>query len=344
MSRRIPRLVAPALALTLLSSALSACSSGDDSGYMIEARFSRTVALYEGADVLVMGIPVGSVDHIDTDAEGVLVSISMRGDVPLPADATAAIVPASLIGERNVVLGPAWVKGSPKLGDGDLIPVERTIIPVEPDEALESITNLLESLDPESVASLLKEGSNALDGNGDTINEALLQLSTLIPYLSEQDDELLSIAADINVLANVVRGRDAQIAELLKNFSTVADVLADERDSLVTFLDSLSSLTAEGKALLTAYEVTLPENLETVASVALTIKVNGDSVGQALLALRQFQDGVLTAYNPETETIRARIYTSQSGLDPLVAALKLLGLPGLLGCDVLALIDPTCAP
>lgn len=323
--RRRLALVGTSVVAVLGALALPSCSGGGSSGYEVTASFSRAVALYEGADVLVMGIDVGEVTAIDIVGGGLDVTLSVDEGVPLPADATAAIVPSSLIGERTVVLGPAWREGAQELADGDHIPVERTIIPVEPDEALESVTELLQSLDPDSVRRLLEEGSGALDGNGRTLNQTFGELAQLIPYLAEQDDELLAIAGDVNVLADVIRSRDTEVGALLTDFATVSEALSEERESLARFLTSLTSLTAQGEDLLAAYETSLPEDLDTLAAVALTVKANGGSVRQLLLSLREFQVGVIEAYDPTNRSVRARVYTSQSVLNPIIEILLELG-------------------
>lgn len=323
----VRRLLAIALVATAIAGGLSACGSGGSGGAEITARFSRAVALYEGADVLVMGIAVGEVERIDIDGGGIDVTMRIDEEVPLPADATAAIVPNSLIGERTVVLGPAWREGDGRLENGDEIPVERTIIPVEPDEALESVTELLQSLDPRSVRRLIDEGANALDGNGASLGEALGELSQLIPYLAEQDDELLSLADDVGTLADVIRARDTQVGKLLRDFAVVSDALAEERQSIARFLRSLTSLTLQGEALLTEYRTELPEDMDTLASVALTVQANAGSVKQLLLSMREFQLGTIEAYDPETGSMRARVYTSQTLISPIAEILLALGVP-----------------
>jgi len=247
-------------------------------------------------------------------------------DVPIPADATAAIVPSSLIGERTIVLGPAWRPGDRRLADGDVIPVERTLIPVEPDDALQSVTELLESLDPQSVQRLLSEGAGALDGNGATLNSALGELARLLPWLADQDDELLALAAEVGVLADVIRARDTEVGQLLRDFALVSDALAQERQSIARFLGSLTSLTLQGEALLSAYETSLPEDLDTLASVALTVQANAGAVRQLVLSLREFQIGTIEAYDPETGSVRARVNTSQTLLNPIIEILLALGL------------------
>ncbi len=332
------------LAAVLAASGLASCGGGAPTGYEVTASFSRAVALYEGADVLVMGIAVGEVTGIEIAGGGIDVTMTVDEEVPLPADATAAIVPSSLIGERTVVLGPAWRDGDGELGDGDRIPVERTIIPVEPDEALESITELLQSLNPESVRRLLEEGAGALDGNGRTLNQALGELAQLVPYLADQDDELLALAGEVNVLADVVRARDTEVGDLLSDFATVSGALAEERDSLARFLTSLTSLSAQGESLLSAYETSLPEDMDTLAAVALTVKANSGAVRELLLSLREFQVGIIDAYDPSNRSVRARVYTSQTLLNPIVEILDQLALLPPIGDPGGPLPVPTIPP
>jgi phospholipid/cholesterol/gamma-HCH transport system substrate-binding protein len=305
---------------------LAGCG-GSASGYEVTARFSRAVALYKGADVLVMGIAVGEVTAVEIAGDVIEVVLRVDDDVPVPADATAAIVPSSLIGERTVVLGPAWRTGDRRLADGDVIPVERTIIPVEPDDALESVTELLQSLDPDSVRRLLSESAGALEGNGATLNSALGELARLLPWLADQDDELLALAAEVGVLADVIRARDTEVGQLLRDFALVSDALAQERQSIARFLGSLTSLTLQGEALLSAYETSLPEDMDTLASVALTVRANAGAVRQLVLSLREFQVGTIEAYDPATGSVRARVNTSQTLLNPIIEILLALGIP-----------------
>src|SRR3546814_15472731 len=93
-------------------------------------------------------------------------------DGPVPADAGAQIDPQSLIGERYVQLSPALQDGMETAEDGHVIPLERTIIPVEPDEALAALKELLDSLDPDGIADLVSNLHEDLSGHGDGLNQA----------------------------------------------------------------------------------------------------------------------------------------------------------------------------
>lgn len=319
------RCLTAVISALVAASALAACGADGDT-YDLTARFPSAVALYEDSDVLVMGVPVGSVESVTVDGDSILVDMKIRNGVPLPADVIASIHPSSLIGERNVILSPAWKPGDETLPEGTELAENRTRVPVEPDDALQSITDLLSALEPDSVARLFEEGSQALDGNGATINSTLLQLSQLIPYLAEQDDELVAISADVNALADVVRARDDEIGTMLDNFATVATALAAERDQIISFVENLASLARQGQILLTAYETTLPESLDVLGSVALTVQANASSVAELLQSFDGFGTGVVEAYDPVHHTLRAKIYIQQSLMKPFEDLLGALGL------------------
>lgn len=311
--------------LALLSGLqLASCSASDSGTYDVIARFDRAVAVYEQSDVKVMGITVGHVRDVAIDGDQIVLTLGIRDDVPLPADATVAIAPSSLIGERDIML-PPWRPGDERLQPGTVIGADRTIIPVEPDEALQAVTDLIGALDPESVNRLLVASSGALAGNGASINQALHELAGLIPALADQDDALLAIAGDVNRLAAVVQAREAEIGRLLEDFSTVAGVLDDERQDIVDFVDAMVRLTREGDALLTAYEVTLPEDLETVGTLALTIQVNAGAVQALVDNLFSLNVELVDSFDGQHAAIRGRGPVERSVLEQLVPILEQLG-------------------
>lgn len=319
------RIRATAIAASIIGAlVLGSCATSGPGTYEVVARFSRAVAVYEQSDVKVMGMSVGEVEDIEIDRDEVVLTLAIRDDVPLPADATAAISPTSLIGERDVVL-PPWKPGDARLEPGAVIPVERTIIPVEPDEALQAVTDLVAALDPDSVNELLTASSDALSGNGSAINRAFVELSQLIPMLAEQDEDLLALAGDVDRLSAVARAREAEIGRLLEDFSDVAGVLSEERQQIIDFVEAMVRLTREGKALLTAYEVTLPEDLETLGTVALSIKVNADAVQELVNNLFSLNVEAIDAFDAQHSALRGRGPVERSVLEQLVPILEELG-------------------
>ncbi|MCI0346103.1 MAG: MCE family protein [Chloroflexi bacterium] len=327
------------MVVVALTAGLSACADPGQGGYRLTAYFPRAVALYEQSRVKVMGVDVGTVRVVEVEPDRVRVEMSIDDDVPLPADVEASIVPLTLIGERNVVLHPPWHPGQPRAGDGDVIPESRTHVPVEPDEALQAITDLARAIDPDAVQRLVTGGAAALSGRGGDLNAALAELGSLAEMLASQDEALLDVAANVHTLAAALNSREAQLGRLLDDFAAATDVLASERDAIGAFLDALVRLTNEGNALLETYEVQLPTDVSRLAEVALTIQADADSVQQLLQALAVIGDGVTGAYDPVNRDIRVRIIGSPTLVATLQPLFDLLGL-GAVPCIPLDTLCP----
>ena len=74
----------------------------------VTATFPRTVALYEGSDVKILGVPVGKVETVDPQGTDVKVRFWYDPELAkVPADAKAVIVSPSVVGDRFVQLTPA---------------------------------------------------------------------------------------------------------------------------------------------------------------------------------------------------------------------------------------------
>ena len=77
----------------------------------VTAYFPRTVSVYEGSDVRVLGVPVGKVDEVVPDGTQVKVVMSYDDEIKLPADAQAVIVSPSVVGDRYIQITPAYESG-----------------------------------------------------------------------------------------------------------------------------------------------------------------------------------------------------------------------------------------
>ena len=90
----------------------------------ITATFARTVGIYKGSDVRVLGVPVGKVDSVTPDGQTVKVTMTVDRGVDLPADVRAVQVIPSVVADRYVQLTPAF-SGGPK-ASRNITPVSYT--------------------------------------------------------------------------------------------------------------------------------------------------------------------------------------------------------------------------
>ncbi len=323
MRRQLAALLAIALTGTL-----GGCSAVGGTGtYTLTAYFAKTPSLYEKSRVKVMGANVGTIEDIEVERESqrVKVTMTVRSDVPVPADAHAAILATNTIGERNIVLYPAWKPGTPRIAPGTVIPQERTDLPVEIDDALAAFTTLAQSIDPEQLRKTFKDGAELLDGNGQDVNRALQVIGDVTGDLAAQDQRIVSLASSLNDLAGSLNRRDEKLKALFKAFNDAGGLLADEREQLRGFLSGLEAVIRQGDVIVQVYHEQLPSTVTDLSELVMTLKANSGSVAEAIQSLARFTDVVVKAYDPRRKIVTVRLQLSaiaRTWLQPIFTALN----------------------
>ncbi len=304
------RLIAAVTAL-VMTSALGGCGVLPEPGgatYRMSAYFSKAPSLYRESKVKVLGADAGTVTGIVIEGSRVRVDFTLDRDVPVPADVRASIEAAETLGDRSVVLTPAWEPGMPKAAPGTVIPQERTTLPVEVDEALEAFTKLESAVDPEKLGGLLHEGARALDGNGQDLNDAIGLTGDLVHDLAGQDEKLVKIADGLRKLSADLNGQD--LGAMLDAFSSASGTLAQEREQLRAFLAGLADTIRKSGVLITAYRETLPATAADLSNIVMTLKAGSDSINQVITSLSQFADVVVNAWDRENHVAVIRVQLS----------------------------------
>jgi len=337
--QRLALLVVVGLALATLP----ACSSAK--GYEVTAYFDKAVSLYPRGDVKVLGLSSGKIKSVDVVGTQVRVRMRINQDVPLPADVQATIVPQSLIGERYVQLFPAWTNGQPRAPAGTVIPLERTSIPVEPDQALAALKKFLDTLDPNATGRLVKNLAEDLKGNGQTLNDALGQFAQLSTTIADKDQQLGHLIDNFDQFTATLQTREAQLGKVMDEFATTTQLLADERDAINKLVDGLAKVSQSGLALVTKHGAALNTDVAELTRLLESVNANFDSVRKLLTASPELiagpnlddQQGLYAAYDPAFHHIDLRQATSPT----LALLLQALGIPA---TGVCLPIDVTCPP
>lgn len=267
--------------------------------------FPKARSFYPGSKVKIMGSDVGSVDKVENTGDRIRVRFHLRRDIPLPDNVKASIVPLNLVGERNLVLHPAWQPGQPKETD-DTIPIERTDVPVEVDDALSSFTNLSNALDPTKVNSALHGAAQSFNGNGQDFNATLEQAGRLIESVAGQDKNLLAVAQNLDRLAGVVRGRENVLGEMIHNFGEATRVLSAERGELQDLVRGVVELTGQGDKLLQKYKGRLPYDIAVLTRVSLMLKGQSERLAQLIKALPAISSAFIGGYSKQTKSLQLR--------------------------------------
>lgn len=330
------RRVALVLVLALVA---AGCAQPGEGGYRVSATFPRATALFEESRVQVMGVDVGHVETLEIDGDRIRAELRIDRDVPLPEDVGAAIVPLTVIGERNVVLHPSFEPGDERIEDGHEIPPDRTSVAAEPDEVLETVEEITTTVDAERTAEVADELAGALEGRGQELRAGIEDGARIARVLREQHQSFLAAGESLTELADIVGDHEEQLLSVSESYVEATSVLAAERRQIRPLLDNVEGLMDEGGALLAVFEETLPEDLATLAEASLVLQANTGGVQQLVTALPEIADMLIEAHRPDTEALKLRFSISVT-LRTLLN--QLLTLIGLAEVDCLPLPDIEC--
>lgn len=213
----------------------------------ITAYFPTATAIYPGDEVRVSGVKVGTIRSIDPKGRQTKLTLQVDPDVSIPANAKAIIVAPNLVAARFVQLTPPFRDGdTDAMGDGAVIPEERTAVPVEWDQVKTQLERLATELGPRSgvdgtsVARFIDSAANAMDGNGAKLRETLAQLSGVARVMADGSGDIVDIIKNLHVFVDAIRGSSEQIVMFENRLATLTSVVNDSRSSLDAMLNDLS--------------------------------------------------------------------------------------------------------
>lgn len=273
---------------------------GDDP-YRVTARFDDVLDLVPNAAVKVNDVAVGRVSSIelaDTDDWQAEVVLLVNGDVTLPADALANIRQSSLLGEKFVDLSAPRHDGDTArapLADGALIPASRTNRHVEVEEVFGALSLLLNGGGIAQLRTINQELNDAMTGNESDIKRFLSHVDHLVSDLDAHRDDITAALDGLNRLAGTLADREDAIEGALNDLTPGLAELRDQREQLVTMLESLDELSDIAVDVVTRTKDDLVADLDALAPTLDALADAGQSLPRSLeiLASFPFTDAVL---------------------------------------------------
>lgn len=233
----IRRVLTGVVVLLLVLAGITLLRSGGSEDRTVTATFPRTTSLYAGAKVKVLGVPVGKVTDIKVVGTGVEVTMTYDGDVKVPADAHALIVPPSIVGDRFIQLAPAYEEG-PVLADNARLGLDRTGVPVELDDTYDALDKFAAGLGPNgankdgALSDLVTATAKNITGHGREFNTAVREFASAISTLAGSSGDISDTVENLAVLTDTLAGKDAELRSLVDNLASVGVELNGQRDEI----------------------------------------------------------------------------------------------------------------
>lgn len=310
----------------------------------LTARFTSTVGLYVGSDVQVLGVPIGTVTQVKADGEYVQVRMELDPDQPVAAETNAVIIAPTMVSDRFVQLTTPWEpeKESKKLTSGTLLPVDRTAVPVEIDELYSGLQDFSEALGPRganrsgALSDLVTTGAKNLEGQGANLNTMIREFGKASATLDNVDENFFGTLENLDKLNQMLVANDSAMVSVNKNFATVADYLAEDREEMGEAAKNLGEAMTVLDGFIKKNRGHLNTSVENLVPVAETLAKNKKSLDETVKLAPLLLNNLQGAYDPERNVIAGRGNVNEVSLwstDGLNATSSRTAPPTMLGAD-----------
>ncbi|MBX7447854.1 virulence factor Mce family protein [Mycolicibacterium sp. 3033] len=242
----------------------------------VTAYFTQTLALYEGDDVQIMGVRVGSIDSIVPDGDKMEVTFHYDDKYKVPADATASILNPSLVASRTIQLAPPYT-GGPVLEDGAVLGLDRTQVPVEYDDLRNSINRLLTDLGPTPeqpkgpFGDIIESAADGFAGKGQQLNRTLTNLSEALYTLNEGRGDFFSVIKSLALFVNALYQSDQQFVALNDDLAQITNAFTNTDNEVADALQDLNELLDTTRGFIDENGEVLATDIQNLSDVTTAI-------------------------------------------------------------------------
>jgi phospholipid/cholesterol/gamma-HCH transport system substrate-binding protein len=277
----------------------------------ITAYFSETIGVYPQSSVRILGVPVGTVDSVQPDGTDVRVTMTIDYGVQVPADADAVVIAPSVVSDRYIQLTPAY-DGGPQLASGAVIPLGRTVVPVEVDQVYASLAKLATALGPngankhDALSDLIKTGAANLAGNGAYLRQMITEFGGASKTLGGSAGNLFASVVYLQQFTTMLKDNNGQVQQAEQQLAEVSAFLASDRQELSAALSDLAVALNQVKTFIGSNRDVLEANVNKLAAITAILVQERASLAEAIDLEPLTADNLVNAYDSATHTLDSR--------------------------------------
>ena len=256
--------------------------------YDVKAQFGDSSGLYPKALVTYRGVKVGQVSDLELTDKAAVATLRIDSGTEIPKSAFAELHSTSAIGEQYVDLVPRG-NDAGHLGDGDLIPMTRTVEMPQITPVLDSVNHLLETIPKEQTTRVLNEVDAGLGGSGPEVGELIDSTDQLLteaqrqigattglinalePVLTQQQQLAPSTAEYASLVAQAHRASSPSATATCARCSATASGLDPARNTVNDLQKSLPMMLDNLNVNATVLKTYLPQLQQTLVVYPATV-------------------------------------------------------------------------
>jgi phospholipid/cholesterol/gamma-HCH transport system substrate-binding protein len=260
-----------------------------DDAITVTAEFTDALNVVPRTAVMVDDVPVGQVSQIDRVGWHAKITMQVRQDLDLPANAVAEIRQTSLLGEKYVaLLEPVGTEPEGRLAEGDNIPLSSTSRNPEVEEVLGALSFVLSGGGIGQLRTISVELNKMMDGRTEDMRDLLGRINTLVGTLDDQKGDIIRAMEGIDHLAATLNKERKSIGAAIDAIGPAVKVLNQQHEALVTMLRELDKLGEVGTRVIRGSRENLVSTLRHLAPSLRELADAGDSLPRGVGLMASF--------------------------------------------------------
>jgi phospholipid/cholesterol/gamma-HCH transport system substrate-binding protein len=257
--------------------------------YTISAQLPDVVNLQRNSRVRIGDVNVGTVTKIERQGWNAVVTMTLNGDVELPANATATVGQTSLLGSLHIELAaPKGVAPEGKLHDGSVIPLSSGRTYPTTEQTLASLSLLLNGGGIGQLQDITQALSSAFAGREGDLRSLIEQVNIFIGNVKGQTEDIIAATDSLNKLVGQIADQKPMVDKALKTIPRALAVLGDQRQALVDALVELGKFSALTADSVNQTKESLAKELNDIGPVLESLANAGPAMVRSLSFLTTF--------------------------------------------------------
>lgn len=277
----------------------------------VTAYFTKSVGLYPGNDVQVLGVPVGHITSVDPQDGRVKVTMEVDPEYDVAASTAAVIVAPTVVSDRYVQLTEPWTDGA-KLKSGAVIELERTAVPVEIDDLYRSLIDVSDQLGPDgankngALSKFLSVAAENLEGQGADLNQMFREFGDAAATLDGIDEEFFATLANLEKFNTMLKDNDSDVASMNKRFAAVTRYLAEDKDDIADAAANLADAFVVLDDFIRENRDNLNTSVKNLQGPTEVLVKQRKSLEETVRTVPLLLQNFIKAYDPDTNTLHGR--------------------------------------
>lgn len=251
-------------------------------GYTVTVHFDQVENLVPNSTVQKDDVTIGTVASIEEENWQAVVTLRLRKDVHLPADATFSIGQKTLLGAQYVDVSAPSTSSSKPLTDGTVVPASQTGSYPSTEQVLGGVALLLNNGGLSQISTITGELSTALHHRVPDTRAFVRDANQLLAVLDHDKGAIVTALSSLNRLSRGLRDDKDRIGTAIDRIAPGLQVLEQERVRLVRAVTAAGHASVRAVGVVRASREALLGNLDALVPILTNLGRASSRLPEAL--------------------------------------------------------------